>query len=717
MDPHEDFIRPTDEYAVGKEFNLFPYKPTEPHGTEMYRRRRLPADEIVGSIRGFDPTKDFTDTRARVRVEEHIRIGMNKQSQIFGLSIVKAPLNERPATEQQSLYHPVGSGQPITWNLVGKAVDVEYASSGSAGVKQIEEAADGRVCCEHAVYTYYRSLGKTGYPHIMPQFYGTWVMEIDDGFDDEGLQVKRYVCVLLLEYIHGYSIDELSYRSEENEGYFGKVAGFQRVDNTWTNVWMDEPTRALVVKKMLHGVVIGMHHGVQHHEANPANVFMTLRDGTNNTDLDELRVVLLDHTATQVWRKTVDSHFYGRMHCLEKLPYPLHPKQGCSVVALEDYVGWWPPAPKERPGEDLNEVFDAWMLSEDVFGPLEEARDVEAGLQGKEWPHKYAKYSTFDTLDVIEAQEPREMRKKAIREVIIPKVLSYLRMVKDEGRAELEDREKISEESDDESFEDSRIFLFHPSIPGYPNAKFPGVCLFSEIYQVTGPVARFARQIAGQGYIVAAPSSYHEFTGPEPLAYDVPGTDAGNAWKVEKTLESYDEDSRRTVDVLLGLPTCTGLIGSTGMCLGGHLAVRASLDPRITACVSYFATDIHSRTLGPHSAKNTSTTAPEGSTHTLDLLPTLAHAEVAMIFGVKDTHVPAEGRDLIRAKLREAGVTTSFYEFAWAQHAFIRDELSKGRYDPAITKVCFEVLLELFGRVLKTDLGAPEVVGEPEHVC
>lgn len=51
---------------------------------------------------------------------------------------------------------------------------------------------------------------------------------------------------------------------------------------------------------------------------------------------------------------------------------------------------------------------------------------------------------------------------------------------------------------------------------------------------VTGPVARFARQIAGQGYIVAAPSSYHDFTGPEPLAYDVPGTDKGNQWKVEK---------------------------------------------------------------------------------------------------------------------------------------------------------------------------------------
>src|SRR6185295_8063176 len=37
-----------------------------------------------------------------------------------------------------------------------------------------------------------------------------------------------------------------------------------------------------------------------------------------------------------------------------------------------------------------------------------------------------------------------------------------------------------------------------------------------------------------QGYIVAAPSSYHEFTGPEPLAYDGPGTDKGNEWKITK---------------------------------------------------------------------------------------------------------------------------------------------------------------------------------------
>jgi carboxymethylenebutenolidase len=65
-----------------------------------------------------------------------------------------------------------------------------------------------------------------------------------------------------------------------------------------------------------------------------------------------------------------------------------------------------------------------------------------------------------------------------------------------------------------------RIFVISPVVPNYPHAKFPGVVCFryvvelfqlgrsvrcrdySEIYQVTGPVERFAGQIASQGYVV-----------------------------------------------------------------------------------------------------------------------------------------------------------------------------------------------------------------------
>lgn len=34
------------------------------------------------------------------------------------------------------------------------------------------------------------------------------------------------------------------------------------------------------------------------------------------------------------------------------------------------------------------------------------------------------------------------------------------------------------------------------------------------------------------------------------------------------------------------------------MCLGGHLAYRCALDQRVKAAACFFATDIHSKTLG-----------------------------------------------------------------------------------------------------------------------
>lgn len=245
---------------------------------------------------------------------------------------------------------------------------------------------------------------------------------------------------------------------------------------------------------------------------------------------------------------------------------------------------------------------------------------------------------------------------------------------------------------------------------------------------MTGPVERFARQIAGHGYIVAAPSSYHEFTGPEALAYDGPGTDAGNAWKVEKKLSAYDEDATLSIDCLAGLSTCNGRIGATGMCLGGHLAFRCAFDKRVRAAVCYFATDIHSHSLGKGKEDDSLQRVKEikGELVMVRLRSLLSTQNcfsfpdptTLQIFGKRDNHVPPAGRDLIRKTLHDTGITFSFYEPAWAQHAFIRDELSKGRYDPALAGLCFQMLLELFGRTLNGDLGPREGGDEEvEDVC
>lgn len=61
---------------------------------------------------------------------------------------------------------------------------------------------------------------------------------------------------------------------------------------------------------------------------------------------------------------------------------------------------------------------------------------------------------------------------------------------------------------------------------------------------MTGPVERFASNIASEGYVVALPSSFHEFEGPEAIPYDTDGTDRGNKYKVSKHTPETDSDTR-----------------------------------------------------------------------------------------------------------------------------------------------------------------------------
>ena len=92
-----------------------------------------------------------------------------------------------------------------------------------------------------------------------------------------------------------------------------------------------------------------------------------------------------------------------------------------------------------------------------------------------------------------------------------------------------------------------RTHLVRPAVAG----RFPGVLLFSEIYQVTAPIRRLASVVAGHGYVVAIPEVYHEY---EPagvaLAYDQSGTDRGNALKYTKTIAAYDADARAALAAL-----------------------------------------------------------------------------------------------------------------------------------------------------------------------
>jgi carboxymethylenebutenolidase len=231
-----------------------------------------------------------------------------------------------------------------------------------------------------------------------------------------------------------------------------------------------------------------------------------------------------------------------------------------------------------------------------------------------------------------------------------------------------------------------RTHRYQPAAGG----PYPGVVLFSEIYQVTGPIARTARILAAQGYIVAAPEVYHEF---EPaglaLAYDKQGTDKGNRYKVEKPVGAFDADARAVIDHLRSLASCTGRLGAIGICLGGHLAFRCAMNPEITAAVCFYATDIHKRSLG----KGNGTASDDSLDRVADI-----KGELLMIWGKQDPHIPAEGRELIHRTLTGAGVNYTIHEFN-AAHAFMRDE--GPRYNPALAQIGYALVFELFSRRLQ----------------
>jgi carboxymethylenebutenolidase len=76
-----------------------------------------------------------------------------------------------------------------------------------------------------------------------------------------------------------------------------------------------------------------------------------------------------------------------------------------------------------------------------------------------------------------------------------------------------------------------RLHLFRPAAAG----RYPGILLYSEIYQITGPIRRMAAFLAGQGYLVAAPEVYHEFEKPGAvLAYDAAGTRSGQRAQIHE---------------------------------------------------------------------------------------------------------------------------------------------------------------------------------------
>ena len=232
-----------------------------------------------------------------------------------------------------------------------------------------------------------------------------------------------------------------------------------------------------------------------------------------------------------------------------------------------------------------------------------------------------------------------------------------------------------------------RSYIYAPEDPLRPDRRLPGIVLYSEIFQQTEPIRRLAITFASTGLVVLVPEVYHSELPPGTvLGYDDRGKTRGNELKKIISMTTFDQDIKGALDSLVANRRCNGTLGALGFCLGGHLAFRAGLDPRVRGTACFFPTDLHTGTLGKEQKAGTLERCKE------------VQGELLMVWGRQDPHIPADGRRAIYDALHQAARTFTWHEFN-AEHAFMRDEGS--RWDPSVAQLCRSIAFDFFSRTLR----------------
>lgn len=232
-----------------------------------------------------------------------------------------------------------------------------------------------------------------------------------------------------------------------------------------------------------------------------------------------------------------------------------------------------------------------------------------------------------------------------------------------------------------------RLYVATPK----PTGRYPGIVLFSEIFQLTGPIKRSVERLAGHGFVVAAPEIFHRI---EPvgtvIGYDDIGRMRGNDDARRTALAEYDADTHATLAYLAKHPwVAEGQLGAMGFCIGGHLAMRAALEPPVKAAVCCYPTWLHSGLLGREQNADTVRRMDE------------IKGELLVVFGEADNHIPPEGRQIVTEALKAASVNHTV-RLLPTEHAFMRDE--GPRYDAASSDTVWGEAVALFKRTFSQEM-------------
>lgn len=225
-----------------------------------------------------------------------------------------------------------------------------------------------------------------------------------------------------------------------------------------------------------------------------------------------------------------------------------------------------------------------------------------------------------------------------------------------------------------------RTIVIRPTGDG----PWPGLLLYTDIFQLTESTLRTARRLAAYGFVVGVPEIYPrtEFAGVA-LEFDDAGKASGLAGAAATTTAQFDSDRVAVLDYLQTLPDVSQLF-ATGFCIGGHLAFRAAFDARVEATVCFYPTGLQDGALGAD--------ADAGSLGEASRIT----GRLMIVFGSQDPHVPAQARLQVVSELYAAGFEDlELHIYAGGEHAFMRD--IGARHDPVITDLALTEAVTFLG--------------------
>jgi carboxymethylenebutenolidase len=201
--------------------------------------------------------------------------------------------------------------------------------------------------------------------------------------------------------------------------------------------------------------------------------------------------------------------------------------------------------------------------------------------------------------------------------------------------------------------------------------RWPGVLVYTDIFQVTESTLRTARRLASAGFAVFLPEIYpHGELAGVALEFDDAGKQAGLAGAAATTTAQFDADRAAVLDFMTERENVESLFAA-GFCIGGHLAFRAAFDPRVASTVCFYPTGLQNGALGADEAGSLARAAD-------------IRGRLMIVFGSHDPHVPADARRQILSALYSAGLKDlELHLYAGGEHAFMRDV--GARHDPVLT--------------------------------